>query len=66
MDETSVLAIILGNALVFVPLLLWSRSESREDNRQIDTKLRAIHEDMRDFHKRLVTIERERGELWRK
>jgi len=60
-----VLALILGNAALIIPLFLWNRSESRADIRHMDTKLeanhdlvRAIHEEMRDFHNRLCDVEK--------
>lgn len=55
------LTIILGNAALVIPLFLWVRSESRADIRHMDTKLeanrelvRAIHEEVKDFHARLI------------
>ena len=45
-------------------LFFWNRSESRADMRHMDTKLestrdlvRAIHDEMKDFHARLCIIE---------
>ncbi len=45
-------------------LFFWNRSESRNDYRHMDSKLestrelvRAIHDEMKDFHARLCTIE---------
>jgi hypothetical protein len=59
-----ILALIIGNGAVIVPLFLWNRSESRADIRHMDAKLestrelvRAIHDEMRDFHNRLCIIE---------
>lgn len=50
--------------VAFVGLFTWNRSESRADNRHMDAKLestrelvRAIHDEMKDFHARLCTIE---------
>ncbi len=47
-----------------VGLFVWNRTESRADNRHNDAKLestrelvRAIHDEMRDFHNRLCKIE---------
>ena len=66
MIET-VLTLILGNAAVIVPLFLWVRSESRADTRHSDAKLestrelvRAIHDEVIDFHQRLCEIEGKR------
>jgi len=60
-----ILALILGNAVLIIPLFLWNRSESRADIRHMDTKLEAnrdlvcaIHEEIRDFHNRLCDMER--------
>jgi hypothetical protein len=48
-------------------LFIWNRTESRNDARHMDSKLEAnrnlmmaIHEEMTDFHCRLVEIERNR------
>ncbi len=50
-------------------LFIWNRTESRADIRHMDAKLestrdlvRAIHDEMKDFHARLCVIEeRNRG-----
>ncbi len=59
-----IFALILGNAALIIPLFLWNRSESRADIRHMDSKLestrelvKAIHDEMRDFHERLCKIE---------
>lgn len=63
-----VLALILGNAALIIPLFLWNRSESRADIRHMDNKLevyisgirediKAVHDEMKDFHNRLCVIE---------
>lgn len=48
------LASILGT-------FFWCRSESREDNRQLEARMSAliasIHEEIKDFHGRLCTLE---------
>ena len=48
-------------------LFVWNRAEARADNRHMDTKLEsmrslnmAIHDEMKDFHHRLIEIEKER------
>ncbi len=48
-------------------LFIWNRAESRADVRHMDTRLesnraliQAIHEEMKDFHGRLCTIEERR------
>ena len=60
----TILTLILGNAAVIVPLFIWVRSEAREDMRHNDAKLestrelvRAIHDEVKDFHNRLCEIE---------
>ena len=65
MDFLPVLALIVGNGALIIPLFLWNRSESRADIRHMDSKLestrelvRAIHDEMKDFHNRLCEIER--------
>lgn len=64
MELTSVLVLILGNAAFIIPLFLWYRAESRADIRHMDSKLesitelvRAIHDEMKDFHNRLYSFE---------
>lgn len=46
-------------------LFVWNRSESRQDIRHMDAKLEAqrnlinaIHHEMKDFHHRLIDIEK--------
>jgi hypothetical protein len=64
MNWEQVLGLILGNGALIIPLFLWNRSESRADIRHMDSKLestrelvRAIHDEMKDFHTRLCEIE---------
>lgn len=47
-----------------IGMFIWNRSESRADYRHMDNKLestrelvRAIHDEMKDFHTRLCIIE---------
>jgi len=63
MDFLQLLAIIGSNMAMF----FWSRAESRADNRHMDAKLestrelvRAIHDEVKDFHARLCTLEANR------
>jgi hypothetical protein len=71
MDWLQVLAIIGGNLGIIIPLFLWVRSEGNSDRRETQSILRedrkdmlgmisAIHTEMKDFHARLVEIERGR------
>ncbi len=68
MDWSQILALILGNGALIIPLFLWNRAESRSDIRHMDTKvetfmngirqdIKAIHEEIKDFHSRLCEIE---------
>lgn len=48
-------------------LFIWNRTESRADMRHMDAKLdvtrelvHAIHLEMKDFHSRLIQVEKER------
>lgn len=49
-------------------MFVWNRTESRTDIRHLDSKLesnrdlvRAIHDEMKDFHYKLLDIERNRN-----
>lgn len=57
MDYLAIFALFLANA----GLILWMRSESRQDWRHMDQKFDAFREDMKaemkDFHGRLVALE---------
>ena len=63
----TVLGVFIANAAMIIPLFLWTRTEARADERHTDAKLestrelvRAIHAEMRDFHERLLKIEKEK------
>ncbi len=64
MELEHILAIILGNGAIIVPLFLWNRSESRNDHRHLETavnaQIEAIRQDIKDFHGRLCSIEKGR------
>jgi len=62
MDWSQVAALFLANS----GLILWMRSESRADWKHSDQKLdssreliHAIHLEMKDFHNKLIELERE-------
>ena len=64
MEWGQIAVLVLGNGALIIPLFLWNRSESRADIRHMDAKLestrelvRAIHDEMKDFHNRLCAIE---------
>jgi len=66
--DTNILTLVLGNAAVILPLFLWNRSEARADIKHMDAKLestrelvRAIHDEVKDFHERLYELEKNRG-----
>ena len=57
MEWYHVLAIVLGNGALILPLWLWSRTEANSDRRDILNLIRSIQDEMKDFHGRLCTIE---------
>jgi hypothetical protein len=56
MEWVQILSLFLANA----GLIIWFRSESRNDWKYIDAKIDAIHEEIKDFHGRLCAIEERR------
>lgn len=50
MDWLQILSLFLANA----GLVVWFRSESRNDWRHMDAKIDSIREEMKDFHTRLA------------
>jgi len=61
MDWIQFTIFVLGNMVFTLTLWLWNRSESRNDHRQLETRvsalIEAIRQDMIDFHGRLCAIE---------
>jgi len=57
MDWTQFATFMIANMVFTLTLWLWSRSESRNDNRQIIDLISAIKEEIKDFHGRLCAIE---------
>ncbi len=57
MDWSQVLAIIGGNAGIFIPIFFWLRSEANADRRDIMNLLIEMKNEMKDFHGRLCQIE---------
>lgn len=57
MEWIQIISIFLANA----GLIVWFRSESRSDWRHMDSKVDAIHEEIKDFHARLCVIEERRN-----
>lgn len=71
MDWLQVLAIIAGNLGIIIPLFLWLRAEGnadrretqnivREDRKDFISIIQEIKSEMKDFHYRLLEIERNR------
>ena len=56
-DVVEVVYSTIGLFLANASLIVWFRSESRADWRHMDTKVDAIHAEMKDFHNRLCEIE---------
>lgn len=61
----TILGVFIANAAMIIPLFLWNRAEARADVRHTDAKLestrelvRAIHAEVKDFHERLIKVER--------
>lgn len=54
MKETLELLMILAT---IAGLFFWNRSESRQDARRIENLIRAIQEEIKDFHGRLCKLE---------
>ncbi len=48
-------SLFLANAA----LIVWFRSESRSDWRHMDAQVKAIHEEMKDFHTKLALQDQE-------
>lgn len=66
MNET-ILTLLLGNAAVIVPLFLWVRSEANADRKEAATDrrdilqlIRAVEQEIKDFHGLLCAIEEKR------
>jgi len=57
MDWTQFAIFILTNIIFTLSLWLWNRSESNSDRRDMMNLLKAIQDEMKDFHGRLCTIE---------
>lgn len=64
----TILGVFIANAAMIIPLFLWNRAEARADCRHNDAKLestrelvRAIHDEVKDFHERLIKIENKKS-----
>jgi len=56
MDWIQILTILGTNLAMF----MWARSEARQDQQELRELIRAIQEEMKDFHARLCVIEEKR------
>lgn len=61
----TILGVFIANAALILPLFLWNRAEARADIRHLDARLesnrelvRAVHDEIKDFHYRLLEIEK--------
>ena len=61
----TILGVFIANAAMIIALFLWTRAEGRADARHTDARLestrelvRAIHDEVKDFHERLIKIEK--------
>ena len=60
MEWSQVLAILLGNAGIFIPMFFWLRTEANADRRDILNIIIEIQQEMKEFHGRLCAIEESR------
>ena len=80
-NDLGVIIAICSMCITFIAamvvLFLWTRAESRADSRHMDNKLelyrtetnsliKAIHDEMKDFHARLVVIEEKKIKILEK
>lgn len=61
MEWLHVLAILGGNLGIILPLFLWLRGESNADRKDFSSILREMQSEMKDFHYRLLEIEKNRS-----
>lgn len=60
MDVIQVLTLIgvaIANIGTTITLFIWSTNHTAEDRREMNILLKAIQEEMKDFHGKLCTIE---------
>ena len=63
MDTTTVItiaAIVLANIGTTIGLFTWSTSHAAEESRESRRLIEAIHQEIKDFHGRLIAIEERR------
>lgn len=59
MEWSQVIAVILGNAGVFLPIFFWIRTEANADRRDIASILNEMKQEMKEFHGRLERMDAE-------
>jgi hypothetical protein len=59
MEWYQVLATILGNGAIFLPIFFWLRSEANADRRDLANILIEMKNEMADFHKKLALQDQE-------
>jgi hypothetical protein len=66
MDWVQFGTFLIVNFAFTLTLWLWNRSESNSDRREMMTLLKAISDEMKDFHGRLCAIEERRIKILEK
>lgn len=56
MDWSQVMAIIGGNAALFIPMFFWLRTEANADRRDIMNILLEMKDEMKEFHSNILRI----------
>lgn len=61
MEWLQIFVLMAGNLATILPLWLWNRTEANADRRELrqamDMNFKAIHDEMKDFHGRLLILE---------
>ena len=57
MQALTVIGVAIANIGTTITLFLWATNKGAEDKRETNNILRAIQEEMKDFHGRLCAIE---------
>ena len=57
MDWIQFATFMISNMVFTLTLWLWNRSESNSDRRDVFNMIKAIHDEIKDFHGRLCAIE---------
>jgi hypothetical protein len=57
----TVIGIAIANIGATISLFIWATNHAAEDRRQVHNLLKAIQDEIKDFHGRLCAIEERRG-----